>query len=580
MLPNINDCSLMIHLGRDGGGRTLPVLALLAATTAAPLAPLRTIRSRGGLLEVRLDVVPARFAVGQVSLRTRTYNASVPGPDLRVRRGDLLRMRLVNRLAGGEGPKSSAFWSSDGGRVPAHVNATNIHLHGMHLPATPLDADRGTCGDNIKCIVPPGRELIFEHRIPMDHPAGTYWYHPHVHGTAALQVGGLMAGAIVVEEDPGELSPALEQLPDLVLLIQMLHYDAIGAVTHDAIAAKRQDLDFSVYQGPKVNTILVNGQFMPSISLRAREAQRLRLINANEVANFELVVGGGSCSMLAIAYDGVYLEAAVREPVIILATGGRADVVVVCQFAGEYILRSDKNTIRSAWMGHHARISAPIMRLVVAASDAPGAAAEGLGSGGRRCEAIGDAGCGEDGGIGTLPARPPYMQGSLAVAPLLTDAYELKMGQTGAPGQADMFLLNDKTYLQQGEELASRVLVLGAVDEWRIWSEVAPGSPAHAHPFHSHVNHFQVIDYQVGGGRVDAHHSSQQGNSSHSEPEGREGAALPGFVGQWRDTLLIPGGDATVRVRFLPVAWCGDMVTLHPQPSTLNPKPSTLNPQP
>ena len=526
---------------------TATVLALLAATAASPLAPLQILRSRGGVLDVSLHVVPGVFKISsKLSLRTRTYNASVPGPFMRVKRGDLLRMRLVNQLAGGDGLSGSK----------PDVNATNLHLHGMHLPATPLDAERGTCGDNIKCIVHPGRELTFEYRIPADHPTGTFWYHPHVHGTTALQVGGLMAGAIVVEDDPRELSHSLEQMPDVVLLIQMLHYEAIGAVTHAAIVSKRNDQDFSIYEGPKVNTILVNGQFMPSISLRSREAQRLRLINANEVANFELVVSGGSCSMFSIAYDGVYLDKAVLEQVIILPVGGRADVVMVCHDAGEFLLTSERNSSRDTLMGHHGRISAPIMRLVVTSSAPSAAEREGSEGWGPRCEGIGGGKCGADGGIGNLPARPPYMQGSLASAPLLADVYDLKMGQRGAHGQSEVYLLNDKPYLE-AQELVPRVLSLGAVDEWRLWTDAAPGTASHAHPFHAHVNHFQVIGYEMDEGVADDHHL-QEGNGG--SPSGSAGAVMKRLVGQWRDTLLVPAGRTTIRIRFLPVAWCGEMV--------------------
>lgn len=41
--------------------------------------------------------------------------------------------------------------------------------------------------------------------VPADHPAGTYWYHPHLHGATAEQIVGGMAGVIVVEGDVDEV---------------------------------------------------------------------------------------------------------------------------------------------------------------------------------------------------------------------------------------------------------------------------------------------------------------------------------------------------------------------------------------
>ena len=34
-----------------------------------------------------------------------------------------------------------------------------------------------------------------------NHPA-MYWYHPHAHGSAAIQKGGGMAGIILIKDDP------------------------------------------------------------------------------------------------------------------------------------------------------------------------------------------------------------------------------------------------------------------------------------------------------------------------------------------------------------------------------------------
>ncbi|WP_420360335.1 multicopper oxidase domain-containing protein, partial [Agrobacterium vitis] len=51
----------------------------------------------------------------------------------------------------------------------------------------------------------PGMKFEYEYNIPVDHPAGTFWYHPHRHGSTALQVGSGMAGALII---PGDRPPA------------------------------------------------------------------------------------------------------------------------------------------------------------------------------------------------------------------------------------------------------------------------------------------------------------------------------------------------------------------------------------
>ena len=42
--------------------------------------------------------------------------------------------------------------------------------------------------DNVFVDVLPGEEYIYQYEIEADHPAGTYWYHAHLHGATMFQV--------------------------------------------------------------------------------------------------------------------------------------------------------------------------------------------------------------------------------------------------------------------------------------------------------------------------------------------------------------------------------------------------------
>ena len=50
-------------------------------------------------------------------------------------------------------------------------------------------------------LMEPGKSYDIEITLPADHTRGTYWYHPHFHGSADVQVASGMLGAIVVEGD-------------------------------------------------------------------------------------------------------------------------------------------------------------------------------------------------------------------------------------------------------------------------------------------------------------------------------------------------------------------------------------------
>src|SRR5215216_1315587 len=95
------------------------------------------------------------------------YNGQVPGPELRVREGDTVRVHLRNRL-------------------PA---PTTIHWHGIDVPLTQ---------DGVPLIsqppVAPGEDFVYE--FTATNP-GTRWYHSHVDSNAQLELG--LYGSLIVE---------------------------------------------------------------------------------------------------------------------------------------------------------------------------------------------------------------------------------------------------------------------------------------------------------------------------------------------------------------------------------------------
>ena len=102
-----------------------------------------------------------------VRVRVWGYNTTMPGPELRVREGDSVRITLNNDLP-----------------VP-----TTIHWHGINVP----NAMDGVAGLN-QAPVPPGESFVYEFTAT---PAGTRWYHSHT--DAHVQVAMGLYGALIVE---------------------------------------------------------------------------------------------------------------------------------------------------------------------------------------------------------------------------------------------------------------------------------------------------------------------------------------------------------------------------------------------
>jgi len=117
------------------------------------------------------DVVaaPARVSLaGGVATDVWAYNGQVPGPQLRVRLGETVRVRFTNRLP----------------------QATTIHWHGVRLPN---DMD-GVPTDK-RPAIEPGGTFVYEF-TPKD--AGTFWYHPHHRSSEQVERG--LYGVLIVED--------------------------------------------------------------------------------------------------------------------------------------------------------------------------------------------------------------------------------------------------------------------------------------------------------------------------------------------------------------------------------------------
>jgi FtsP/CotA-like multicopper oxidase with cupredoxin domain len=164
------------------------------------------------------------------------YDGMVPGPALRVARGEELRVRLVNDLA----------------------TPTTVHWHGIRLP---------NAMDGVPALtqpaVAPGASFDYRFRPP---DAGTFWYHAYL----ADQTDRGLAGALIVEDaQPADVDR------DIALVLTT------------APAA----------EGPPV---LVNGSRRPDIAVKTGERLRLRIINATTSRGLFLKLAGHAVRVMAI----------------------------------------------------------------------------------------------------------------------------------------------------------------------------------------------------------------------------------------------------------------------------------------
>jgi FtsP/CotA-like multicopper oxidase with cupredoxin domain len=315
-------------MGVAGRGLILPWFDFGRAAAAADFVEPAVRASRDGLLDTTLTCrVQSVQVAGQTAIMN-VFEGSAPGPTLRVRPGDTLRVNLVNMLDDLPPglPDNSPFLCPPmimGGVEEGKMCDTNLHVHGLHV--SPSDNS-----DNIFLRIPAGESFQYEYKIPENHPAGFFWYHPHLHGRATVQVFGGLAGMLVVEGDIDAL-PGVAGVPERLLMLHATQLYPDGSVVNF----------LDVPPGPnmqKTNLRMVNGQLNPTMTMRPGETQRWRILNATANLTFFLQLDGHQLHQ--IAKDGnTHNERWTRDQ-IVLSPGERVEVLVQAGTAGTYELRT------------------------------------------------------------------------------------------------------------------------------------------------------------------------------------------------------------------------------------------------
>ncbi len=238
----------------------------------------------------KLSAAPARAAIAggaHPDTAVWAYEGMVPGPEIRVRHGERVRISVENRLP----------------------QPTTIHWHGVRVPNAMDGVPHLT-----QEAVAPGETFVYEFDA-LD--AGTFWYHPHENSFE--QVGRGLAGAFIVEERE---AVAVDRDITWMLGDWRLERDAQLAADFGSF------FDMS-HAGRLGNTVTINGKVPESAAVRSGERIRLRLINVANARIFGLEFRGHT--PLVVALDGQPVEP--HEPPggrIVLGPAMRADVILDC----------------------------------------------------------------------------------------------------------------------------------------------------------------------------------------------------------------------------------------------------------
>lgn len=148
-----------------------------------------------------------------VKVKLRAYNGQIPGPPIDTVAGRTLRIRMKNSL-----PASDSTGWGGNMDVPHMFGNVNLHLHGLDVPPHIFEP-LGTSNPLASMIsIPPGGEKDYPFVIPDDQPPGLNWYHPHSHGSTAVQAVSGMAGALIIRGAIDEV-PEIKAAKDYIMVV-------------------------------------------------------------------------------------------------------------------------------------------------------------------------------------------------------------------------------------------------------------------------------------------------------------------------------------------------------------------------
>ena len=264
--------------------------------------------------EFRFSASPARVNLGRgPDFIAWTYNGQVPGPEIRVTEGEIIRVVLKNFLPEG----------------------TTIHWHGLPVPNS-MDG----VPDVTQKAVMPGQTFVYEFEAK---PAGTYIYHSHAH----YQLDQGLYGPLIIEPSRFDAPYDREYTLTLEDWVMKDGGGTAGTPRRPAMGMMMGGMRGRV-QGsqtgsgpllePYYDGYAVNGRLAPEIKpieVKERERVKLRILNASSATLYDLSLAGHA---LKVTHTDGNPITPVDTDVLRIGMGERYDVEIVADNPGYWLL--------------------------------------------------------------------------------------------------------------------------------------------------------------------------------------------------------------------------------------------------
>jgi FtsP/CotA-like multicopper oxidase with cupredoxin domain len=271
-------------------------------------------RPKRSVREFRFSASKARVNLGAGPEFTAwTYNGQVPGPEIRVREGDIIRVVLTNHLPDG----------------------TTIHWHGLPVP----NAMDGVPEVTQKPVMP-GETFVYQFEARL---AGSYIYHSHV----SYQLDQGLYGPLIIEpshprevydreftllledwvmKDEGGIADTKRRPPMGMMMRGMMR-------RRGRLSTRGRPLLEPVYDG-----YAVNGRVYPTMKpliVNKGDRVKLRLLNPSSASIYDLQLAGHSLTITHVDANPIK---PVETDVLRIGMGERYDAEFVANNPGHWLL--------------------------------------------------------------------------------------------------------------------------------------------------------------------------------------------------------------------------------------------------
>ena len=262
-----------------------------------------------------------------VVLPVWTFNNSVPGPQIRVKVGDTVKIKLENE-------------------VPEPVS---IHWHGYPVP-NGMDGIPGVTQD----AVVPGKSFIYEFKATVP---GTYWYHSHQDSVNQVDKG--LYGSLIVEDPKEQVDRDYTLVLDEWISTGKMNTERanenqsnnqsdMSGMDHSKMNMSKSGMsgmdhgtmsmgghDMSMYDLFTMNG--KSGDAIVPLMVKQGEKVRIRLINAGYLSH-QMHLQGHEFKVIAMDGQPVNSPAVIQDQVISIAPGERYDLEFIADNPGTWLL--------------------------------------------------------------------------------------------------------------------------------------------------------------------------------------------------------------------------------------------------